>query len=386
MYVLKEAKKLLYELFYKFSVKTKDEKVVLEMLNEIIQPIKENAYKEDSNTITIIVDDTELQHRLSSALDLLTYLFEQTLESEEKTNITVLCQNYHNLELTIWKLVEMTQNGCFLRKVLRTLSSFNYAVLVQDQWHSGQIAPENFNRFGINFFNIVKFCAQRSDILTLLKLIEFNHVMWKKLGSRAPPEILIETERVKFENQLIMFHLLPVLVTLRGRRNKEGLFDNYLMKIFDASCEHTLRICYTVRDLLLPSEETNSLPVIADLAYKSIHGILSMQKILDREQAVIVFQAVVFALKEFVSDENIGGKSDNRDRLPSWCRDWMGAEFITTIPNVLYACLIGLQKLIKSFRISWKESIETTCLVNIVALILEDPNLTDKVRDRLEKS
>lgn len=378
MYVVREARQLLYELIYKFSVKAKDEKVVLEMLSEIIQPIKENVYKEGSDKIMINVDDNELQHRLSSTLDLLSYLFEQTLESEEKTNITQLCQSYHNLELTIWKLIEMTQNRFFLYKIFHTLASFNYAVLVQDQWDKGQIAPEKFTRFGLNFFNSMKFCVQRMEILNLIKLAELNHVLWKKLGARAPPEILIETELVKFENQLITFHLLPVLVILRSREPEEELFDNYLMKIFEVSCEHTLRICYAFRDIILPSEGT-SLAAIADLAYKSIHGILSMQNILEREQAVMVFQAVIYALKEFISNtETLEGSMEGRV-VPSWCKTWMGTEFIVAIPNALYACLIGLQALIKRYRISWKESIESTCVVNTVAVILENPNLTEGV-------
>ncbi|KAI8129654.1 hypothetical protein FF38_13103 [Lucilia cuprina] len=379
MYVVREARQLLYELLYKFSVKAKDEKVVLEMLSEIIEPIKENVYKEGSDKIMINVDDTELQHRLSSSLDLLSYIFEQTLESEEKTNITHLCRNYHNLELTIWKLIEMTQNRFFLYKILHTLASFNYAVLVQDQWDKGQIAPEKFTRFGLNFFNSMKFCVQRSEILNLIKLAELNHMLWKKLGKRAPPEIWIETELVKFENQLITFHLLPVLVILRSREREEELFDNYLMKIFEVSCEHTLRICYSFRDIILPSEGT-SLAAIADLAYKSIHGILSMQNILEREPAVMVFQAIIYALKEFIANTNTYEKNNcpmEGRVVPSWCKIWMGAEFIVAIPNVLYACLIGLQSLIKRYRISWKESIESTCVVNTVAVILENPNLTE---------
>lgn len=382
LYVVREARKLLYELVYKFSVKAKDEKIVLEMLSEIIQPIKENAYEEGGDKITINVDDPQIQHRLSSTLDLLSYLFEQTLESEEKTNITHLCQVYHNLEFTIWKLIEMTHNRFFLYKILHALASFNYAILVQDQWDKGQIAPEKFTRFGLNFFNIVKLCVSRSETVNLIKIAELNHVLWKKLGSRAPPEILIENELVKFENQLIIFHLLPVLVILRSREKEEELFDNYLMKIFDVSCEHTLRICYGFRDLIMPSEGT-TLDAIADLAYKSIHGVLALQNILEREQAVMVFQAIIYALKEFVSNRNIVGGEHNTNvegrAVPVWCKTWMGTDFLVAIPNVLYACLIGLHTLIKRYRISWKESIETTCVVNTVAVILENPNLTEGV-------
>lgn len=53
---------------------------------------------------------------------------------EEKTNLARLCQRHHNIELAVWKLVEMTQDPGFLQKILHTVTSYNFAMLVQDQW------------------------------------------------------------------------------------------------------------------------------------------------------------------------------------------------------------------------------------------------------------
>uniref|UniRef100_T1PGU0 HEAT repeat protein n=1 Tax=Musca domestica TaxID=7370 RepID=T1PGU0_MUSDO len=382
LYVVREARHLLYSIIYTFSVKAKDEQAVLEILHEIVRPIQENVFKVGTESIMVNVDDSELQHKMSSTLDLLSYLFEQTLESEEKTNIANLCQTHHNLELTIWKLVEMTQNTSFLYKILHTLTSLNFATLVQDQWDEGTITPEHFNRFGLNFYNTMKFCVTRTKLLNCIKIAELYHVLWKKLGSRAPTEIQIETERVKFENQLITFQLMPLLFLLRsGSLRKEELFDNYLMKLFEISCEHTLRICYRFRDAIIPSENS-SLVIVADLAYKAIHGILSMQNILEREQAILVFQAMIYAMKEFIGDSNTMYSEERKPEYGSppisdTFPNWVGLEFMVTIPNVLNAILSGLQTLIKRYRISWKESIETTCVVNMVAVILENPNLTE---------
>ncbi|XP_061393357.1 uncharacterized protein LOC133328863 [Musca vetustissima] len=381
LYVVREARQLLYEIIYTFSAKAKDENVVREILHEILKPIQENVFKVGSESIMVNVDDSELQHKMSSTLDLLSYLFEQTLESDEKTNIANLCQTYYNLELTIWKLVEMTQNTHFLYKILNTLTSLNFATLVQDQWDDGIITPENFNRFGVNFYNTMKFCVSRHQLRSFIKIAELYHVLWKKLGTRAPSEIQIETERVKFENQLITLQLMPLLFLLRyGSLSKEELFDNYLMKLFEISCEHTLRICYRFRDAIIPSENS-SLLAVADLAYKAIHGILAMQNILEREQAILVFQAMIYAMKEFISESNTMYSEDRKIEFGSppmsdTFRNWVGLEFMVTIPNVLNAILSGLQTLIKRYRISWKESIETTCVVNMVAVILEKPNLT----------
>uniref|UniRef100_A0A1A9ZPU6 Uncharacterized protein n=1 Tax=Glossina pallidipes TaxID=7398 RepID=A0A1A9ZPU6_GLOPL len=377
LYVVRDARKLLCELLYKFSVKAKDENVVLEMLDEIIKPLHDNVYQEGSDRIMINVDDLETQHKVSSTLDLLSYIFEQTLEMEEKTNLARLCQRHHNIELAVWKLVEMTQDPGFLQKILHTVTSYNFAMLVQDQWQPGRgcIESEKFSRFGVNFLNGMKFCISRQKLLNFVKLVELNHKLWKKLASRAPTEIQIEHERVRFENLLITFYLMPLLFILRKRLFYDAeLFEDYLIRLFKVNCEHTLRICYAFRDLIYTSGES-SLSMVADMAYKSIHGILCMENMLEREQAVLVFQAMIYALKEFV---------DNSQALRSGemgvcLKLWLSTEYGIAIPHVLYATLIGLQTLIKRYRINWNESIDTTCIVNIVASVLENPNLTDNI-------
>uniref|UniRef100_A0A1A9W9D7 Uncharacterized protein n=1 Tax=Glossina brevipalpis TaxID=37001 RepID=A0A1A9W9D7_9MUSC len=377
LYVVRDARKLLCELLYKFSVKAKDEGVVLEMLNEIIKPLHDNVYQDGSERIMINVDDLEIQHKVSSTLELLSYIFEQTLEMEEKTNLAHLCQKHHNIELTVWKLVEMTQDPGFLQKILHTVTSYNFATLVQDQWQPGRgcIESEKCSRFGVNFLNGMKFCISRQKLLNFVKLVELNHKLWKKLASRAPTEIQIEHERVRFENLLITFYLMPLLFILRKRLFFDAeLFEDYLIRLFNVNCEHTLRICYAFRDLIYTSGES-SLSMVADMAYKSIHGILCMENMLEREQAVLVFQAMIYALKEFVDNSQAIGS----DQMGVSLKLWLGTEYGIAIPHVLYATLIGLQTLIKRYRINWNESIDTTCIVNIVAFVLENPNLTDNL-------
>ncbi|KAL9873266.1 LOW QUALITY PROTEIN: uncharacterized protein ACN2A1_014378 [Glossina fuscipes fuscipes] len=375
LYVVRDARKLLCELLYKFLVKAKDENVVLEMLDEIIKPLHDNVYQEGSDRIMINVDDSETQHKVSSTLDLLSYIFEQTLEMEEKTNLARLCQRHHNIELAVWKLVEMTQDPGFLQKILHTVTIYNFAMLVQDQWPGrGCIESEKFSRFGVNFLNGMKFCISRQKLLNFVKLVEVNHKLWKKLASRAPTEIQIEHERVRFENLLITFYLMPLLFILRKRLFYDAeLFEDYLIRLLKVNCERTLRICYAFRDLIYTSGES-SLSMVADMAYKSIHGILCMENMLEREQAVLVFQPMIYALKEFV---------DNSQAIQSGemavCLKLLSTEYGIAIPHVLYATLIGLQTLIKRYRINWNESIDTTCIVNIVASVLENPNLTDNL-------
>ncbi|KNE87510.1 hypothetical protein PSTG_19104, partial [Puccinia striiformis f. sp. tritici PST-78] len=91
-------------------------------------------------------------------------------------------------------LSDTTLNSFYLEKILNSLTSLNFAKLVYEKWDNGQIVAENFNKFGLNFINMMNFCITRGECYIFIKLAELNHVLWKKLGARAPKEIQIENE------------------------------------------------------------------------------------------------------------------------------------------------------------------------------------------------
>ncbi|XP_055908741.1 uncharacterized protein LOC129943374 isoform X2 [Eupeodes corollae] len=354
MYVVREASLLMFDILYKNSSKTK---LCLEMLDEILKPLDQSVYQNCSNIV--YVDDYEVQKDLCSTLDLISFLFEKTLEINEKTPISHLCDIHHNIVINIWKMAKVTHNEFFLGKILKVQTMHNFAMLVYQKLSTEKIDPFNFNEFGVNFFNTMKFCVSRRSCVNFLKLAKLNLFLWKKLGSRAPFEIFIENESIQFENQLIMFHLMPVLCIVKTQPEEESLFDQYIKKLFSISSEFTVRICYSFRDILLDCPD-----FAAHLAYKSIHGILSMKTILDKDQAVVIFQALVYVLKEFAR-ENI---SSSIDSLPQ--------DHAKRLPQVLYATLACLYTLVEGFNITWTESIESMCLMDIVLEILKNSDLS----------
>lgn len=387
MYVVRAASKLIYELLYKYSVKLKDDATVLAILGEMMAPIMENVFEMRTDSIEITVDDSEMQHTLAPTLDLVSYILQQTLESEEKTNLVDLFDKHFQLEFNLWKLIQMTQNEECVNKILSCLSSFNFAKVLYYEWHDNkQIGPDKLSRYGVTLFNLFKFCNTRSLCTNFLKQAELNHVLWKKLGNRAPPIIHVETEKVSLENQLITLQLMPVLFMLRKQHDeflREDVFDTYLMKLFEINCEQTLRLCYGFRDIIL-TEDMNTTTfyqdcrTIQDLSIKSINGILSMENVLERDQATLVFQGLIYALKEFIlQSDSMAVNADTYD-----CKGNVKpkpVDMIIETPHVLYAILFGLQRLIQRYRITWKESIETICVVNSVAVILDNPNLPSLV-------
>ncbi|KAH8338927.1 hypothetical protein KR074_002987 [Drosophila pseudoananassae] len=396
LYVVREARQLLFEMLYKFCDKLNDKAVTLELLAEIMKPIHDNLYKNhdgegEATAIHIKVDDNELLHKISATLDLLTYILQQTLVLEERTSLVALLKEYHDFECTIWKLIDMTHNPYFIEKIFSTLTSYNFALMMHEKLLNPEATepPEEFTEFGLAFFNHMKFCITRKDGISFVKLAEINHVLWKKLGARAPKEIVIQQERVTFENQLICFHMLPLLFSMKYGKtleaeNKVELFDAYVVKLLEISCEQTLRLCYSMRDAFFTSDGMGLSLVTPGLANKCIHSLLSLEKVLDREQAVSVCQALLYVLREAVAMNAITSDSqDDCHSVSSTGSSYLemyprGTELVVNDPQVLHSVMVGLRTLIERFKITWKESVETIGLVNCLAFVLENTNMDSR--------
>lgn len=376
LYVVREARHLLYEILYKFDVKTKDADVVKEILKEILKPVNENVYDNHNENIVISVDDHELQHKLSSTLELISFILQQTLESEEKTNIANYCKTEHEIEMMIWKLTEMAHNENFLRKIMAVLSSYYFAILLYDKCNGDQIPPDSFNELGVAIFNQMKFCVSKHYCVSFLKIAEINHKLWKKLGTRVPKEVFIENESVRFENQLITFQLMPLYSLIRSHELlEEEIFEKYLSKVFEIICELTLRIGYAYRDVIF----NMSTPMIADLALKAIYGIMSVVDKLERDQAVLAFQACIYALKQFMMTVYPSILNSQEEECPYTLKDIPSFSLIAEFTSVVHAILVSMQRLIERFKITWKDSIETICLVNCLLYLLQVDDLPTKV-------
>ncbi|XP_017074716.1 uncharacterized protein LOC108110239 [Drosophila eugracilis] len=391
LYVVREARQVLYNMLYKSCDKLHDKAVTLEILTEIMKPIHDNLYKSTDNEerIHIKVDDNELLHRISATLDLLSYILQQTLVHEERTSLIALLKEHHDFEITIWKLIDMTHNPYFIEKIFTTLSSYNFALLMHEKLLNTDATepPEEFTEFGLAFFNLMKFFITRKDGVSFVKLAELNHVLWKKLGTRAPKEIVIQQERVTFENQLICFHMLPLLFSMKyaqkiaDEENKVELFDAYVVKLLEISCEQTLRLCYTMRDTFFTADGMAVGLVTAGLANKCIHSLLALENVLDREQAVTVCQALLYVLREAVALSVITNNSqDDCHSVSSAGSSYLemyprGTEQVVNDPKVLHSVMVGLRTLIERFKITWKESVETIGLVNCLAFVLENTNM-----------
>lgn len=364
VYVVRECQSFITKFLFKISSILNDDELSTEILTVIVEPLNDATVIIDG---TVTVDSSDMQRKVNPRIDLVCHTLEQCVRSETKTNIPQqLLSKTIDFKMVLWRLTGMTKDHVFFRNIMRALVLMNVAAFV-DKLSDNTATTLTHNQFGLNFFNQMKFCLVHRSPLTLLACAQQYHLLWASLGSRVPEEIELETNKIKFENQIIILQMMPILICIKKEKKQEGvaaeLFDTYIMKLFDISIDHTLRLCYALREMM----STNK-AIASDCATKSIQGILAMKCVLHRDRAIFVFQALCYSLKDFAFDSEPDATEMNTDNL-------------IEMPNLLSAILTGLHAMVKEYRITWKESIETVCLMKFMMLLLNKPNLSTRVRD-----
>lgn len=362
IYVVRESQAFITDFIYKAASVLNDKDLCMEIITTILAPLHEAVIIQDS---TVCVDSSDLQRKVLPCIDVMCHIMDHCIRSEVKTCIPLQLTKTTKFKVTLWRLTDMTKDQMFLKNILRALVLLNFVEFV-DKLSDNAATSTTYaqNQFGLNFFNHMKICILHRSALALLAMAKLYHSLWTTLGARAPEEIQLENNKIKFENQIIIMQLTPILFCIHHQRAKVAdseLFDTYIMKLFDISTDHTLRVCYGFRDLLMQNKS-----IVPDIAAKSIQGILAMKNQLHRDRAVYVFQALSYTLKEFAFEFTADVNQMNTDKL-------------IEMPNLLSAILTGLHALVKEYRITWKESIEAVCLLNFMLQLLNKPNLSTRL-------
>lgn len=363
VYVVRRAQEFVSDFLFRIA---NDENLCLEMITEISRPIAENVFTEQA--ADVCVDSSDLEHKVTPTINILSTILDRYIRLNQKSTIAhhiiKTAKNYVNL----WKLTEMTHDRIFFDRITQCIIYVSYALLV-DSLNEDVDVPDSspksgFSVFGLTFLNLCQITVLRNQNEALLNSARLYYILWKNMGDRAPEEILLGTQLTKFENQIILFQILPLINLMHLSDNcYPDLVDEYIMKLFNISTEHTMKICYTFRNSVM-----NANVDIYALATKAIKGILSIIHILHRDRAVIVFQALCHIIK--------GIRKENSNATTTSEIPW-----VMTKPNFMSSVLTALYSIVKNFRITWKDSFESIGLLNCMLYSIENPNLTPRVRD-----
>lgn len=241
----------------------------------------------------------------------------------------------------------------------------------------------DFNTFGVDFFNYMSFCIGRRLALNIITMAEQYHTLWSRIKPPPPEAVVIEGERIRFEDQVLVLQLLPILYVIKStvcRESRAECIDGYIIKLFNISCGRTIRLVYAVRDLLRKLDPD----FVAHLATKSIQAVLALKDTMHRARAIMVLQALIYTLKglEMPGSGWNGKEVQEQQRKLEEEERAHRVEALLRSEQLLAAILTGMYTLIKSYRVTWKECIESTVLVSFMLELLSHPNLSTRVSEK----
>lgn len=173
-------------------------------------------------------------------------------------------------------------------------------------------------------------------------------MLWQHLRDRAP--IFIDNdEDSTFENQLIVLQVLPIvsvsikhceldIISLEG----DDIREYFLVKVTKLLCEKAIRLAYNWRDIFFDQEEVFKTAHIAlTYAIKTTHYFR-------RNASVIVFQTLMYALQDIASGVKTSHKAQDTFSKQS--------TYMITLVD-------GVSTLISNHQITWRDCIETICVM-----------------------
>lgn len=340
---------------------TSDDQLCTEIIGTVTKPISENVSEGKYGNV-VCVNCATLLEKVMPSLNIMSKILERYIEVGETSAILQHIVHTYNGFTNIIMLMDMTSDRKFFERIMRCAVYLAFAGLV-NKINQGRTALDEpisittFNEFGLKFVNFQKLCILKKQYTALIDSGRLFYVQWKRMGSRVPEEIIIGNQLTKFENQVILFQILPLMGMMdRGPSCISDLLDEYIMKLFNISTEHTLRICYSFRDSTRNTD-------ISELACQAIQSILSMEEVLHRDRAVIVLQALCHIVKGIAYGDEVDTFISSSVQKPS---------FLTEV-------LHGLYSLIKKFKITWTSSYESVALLNCMLRLLEQNNLSQRV-------
>lgn len=362
IYITREGYNFMYELLNKFATTN----VMFSEL--IVKKIILNLEAEQFNKNVPVrseIDDVQIQKDLTPTLKLVTHILEKCYMNNDDRKVSNIFLNTYNLENTLQNLLMIARDQEFIFNISKPLFIIHFInINIQTVSISREQALPEMKKFGVSFVKLFNSLILKGCALNILKLCYLGHGYWLRINAFVPPS---ESKApILFENQIIIFQIMPLLfITFSTAHTKEiredELTDLFVQKLFKISCEQTIRLAYSYRGLIMSSNIAN----VFDLGQKAIFYLMKIRQHFDRNRAVIVFQALMYAMK-YLSKTLITKHHTIIDLQPFQS-------------GFLSAMFDGLGMLIKDFKITWRESVESICLTSLTIDFLNCLNLPTKV-------
>ncbi|KAL6424479.1 hypothetical protein ACFW04_009911 [Cataglyphis niger] len=375
MYVTRESQKFLSTLLLH---EQKNIEACTEIILAVAAPLMNNAV--DAQLHQVLEETYLEQNRLLCAtLDLLTSILENTLFATLDNSIPELLEKLVNLEMRVKALFEACISTRFLQHVHKLLLLLLFLKLKQGiKEHTDVIDADAWQKFCYGLCYICMMLLSKKYIIELVRHNKFAMIYWKKL--LALREIVLPEEH-KFEHQAIALMILPLCVCIKKNHLNHDFLDMFINKIFDVTCTAVQRLAYNMRDIIwkgdLPMEQ---------ICKVSIDLVLEILDIMDRDVAVIAFQALCHVLKSYMPDlcgetknhmsSNTNSTSPSEAHLRKFrYKSILEGDPIVQYPILLASLLDGLAIMTERFKLKWQECVETICVLSLAQGILNHSDI-----------
>lgn len=246
------------------------------------------------------IDDYQIQKELTPTLKLITYILEQSYMNRSNKKLGNMYLNDLNIENVVWKILMIARDHEFRFDISKLIFLASFMGVSSHHYVTRDSALPHLKEFGRKFSSLFNFLIDKMCVVEVLKLCCLGHNYWTVVDALLPPSS--KKEPILFENQIIIFQIMPMIIIAFSGADKQKIREDeltemFISKLFKISCEHTIRLAYTYRTSLMTLDVNKAY----DVAHKSVFYLMRVRKHLHRERAVIAFQAIAYALKYLAS-------------------------------------------------------------------------------------
>lgn len=203
-------------------------------------------------------------------------------------------------------------------------------------------------------FYLIESAVSKKHCANIMKLVHLTIHNWFFVHKRFLPisHKDINKDPLIFQNQIVVLQMIPIANIVETQFKSNWDFDGiddlrelYFDKIVRALCQYTIRLGYNYRNMILRSGKCSY-----DIAIDGLQFVEISMKYYQHRTAVIVFQALIYVF----NDCNTCLKSDP-------------TQIDTALKQTKFYYLLVkvVEDLIKIFDFTWKDCVESICVVNV---------------------
>lgn len=309
-----------------------------------------------SNSTPQTIDDTHLKHQLQPTLRLIVAILERYLKNEwtnrRFTHLPKIIFSENNLLNLVDGYLLLINNEDLWFEFANVAHLKHFIAMCTESRDHMITEHEAIPNLEKAFF-LIESAVGKNHSNNVMKLSYLTVCNWFLVYRRLLPITHkdINKDPLVFQTQLIVMQIMPVFHFIEKQFNLDWDFkdiddlrENYFDRFVRQMCQYTIRLAYNYRKVLVNTS------LNYNLALKGLHFIQQSLKHYQRQTAVIVFQALIYGF----NDCNSCLKNDDEQ-----------IELAIKESNFYFAYLHVLKDLIKTFDFTWKDCVESICVVNV---------------------